>query len=619
MPSYIELDKQLSFPASSNVGKLILGVNSSEKATLTDSAGVTTVIGGGELPYKSYVARVLHYGDTGQTLVDGDSLIVGQTYKITVDNGGDFSNVADVLTGSSNTVGCVFRATGTTPINWRLSEVVSYGNPVPESIQYNDLGFNTSGSWVTVRTGQYGFNFETSVDPTKVAAFFTPSSRFTIFSYISSDGSFYNGETNFRENLVVGAHGTPGLDSVAYTSAVSVSGSILIGGRFTKVNDYNRYRALFRTFSDGTIDTDFTDKLTYDGGFTEAIVYIVKVQPDGKILVGGNFNTFNGDVNKYGLVRLNSDGSEDTAFHENLISTGNGTGFNKGRVYDIALQSDGKIIVVGIFDNLNGNSRTSIVRLNSDGTEDVTFYTNFTSIGNGEGFDTGNPEPAVVVNVAVQSDDKIIVTAVCKFYNGVTYQTLLYRFNSDGTFDSTYYTNYISTGNHQGEDGYILTLALQNDDKLLIGGDFGKINGLNAPLLARINVDGTVDTTYTSQLSGDFVSVLETTGVDNVTYIGGSILTHGGNHVPNVIKVTNTAQLVNNFENVELLVYRPISLLPLPFNKLLVCKATSENNGYVHEIYTGVDAFYNMINPSTLEPVTFDKFEPVQFEIRKYN
>ena len=59
MPSYIELDKQSSFPAASNVGKVILGISSSGAICVTNSDGTTSnPTGGASLPYTEYVAKL---------------------------------------------------------------------------------------------------------------------------------------------------------------------------------------------------------------------------------------------------------------------------------------------------------------------------------------------------------------------------------------------------------------------------------------------------------------------------------------------------------------------------------------------------------------------------------
>ncbi|MCC7443186.1 MAG: hypothetical protein IT285_16255 [Bdellovibrionales bacterium] len=111
-----------------------------------------------------------------------------------------------------------------------------------------------------------------------------------------------------------------------------------------------------RHLSGGTEDTAFYTNL--GTGFGSTVLAVV-LQSDGKIVVGGSFTSLNGNTRNR-LVRLNSDGTEDTAFYTNL-----GTGFSGGGgVVDHAIvQSDGKALVGGDYTSLNGNTRNRLVRL----------------------------------------------------------------------------------------------------------------------------------------------------------------------------------------------------------------------------------------------------------------
>jgi uncharacterized delta-60 repeat protein len=128
----------------------------------------------------------------------------------------------------------------------------------------------------------------------------------------------------------------------------------------------------------------------FDGG-----VNTLAIQADGKIIVGGGFTSYQGE-SANGIIRLNSDGSIDTSFN---ISDG----FDSGTVYTLAIQADGKIIVGGWFNGYQGESANRIIRLNSDGSIDDTFDM-------GTGFDL------YVYTLALQSDGKIIVGGVFSSY-----------------------------------------------------------------------------------------------------------------------------------------------------------------------------------------------------------
>ena len=135
-------------------------------------------------------------------------------------------------------------------------------------------------------------------------------------------------------------------------------GKILVGGAFT-LYGASSYNYIIRFNTNGTVDSTFT----IGTGFNNPVETIV-VQSDGKILVGGAFQTYNGS-NYQNLIRLNSDGSIDATF----FST---PGFD-GTVYSIALQSDGKIVVGGAFEFYNSISSFKLIRLTTAGNYDGSF------------------------------------------------------------------------------------------------------------------------------------------------------------------------------------------------------------------------------------------------------
>ena len=125
----------------------------------------------------------------------------------------------------------------------------------------------------------------------------------------------------------------------------------------------------------GDIDT------TFNGGGTGAdgLVLAVAVQSDGKIVIGGNFDSYNDNVAANDFVmRLNGDGTRDTTFNGSGACVGPAdkpvcfTGANNS-VYAVAVQPDGKIIIGGRFSTYNSDVAVGITRLNADGTRDTTF------------------------------------------------------------------------------------------------------------------------------------------------------------------------------------------------------------------------------------------------------
>ena len=261
-------------------------------------------------------------------------------------------------------------------------------------------------------------------------------------------------------------------------------GKILVGGFFGGAN--NNMSCLLRLNSDGTTDSSFTVS-SFSVDVDLAIVYCLKLQTDGKIIVGGSFNKINGLTQKK-LVRLNPNGTLDATFNI-------GSGFsdddwqNTGNIEAISIQSDGKIIVGGKFTKYNNITENSLIRLNSDGTKDLTF-----NIGSGFYYNYGSSVSniSVVQSITLQSDGKIIVGGTFYQYNGLVQKGLV-RLNSDGTKDTTFN---IGSGFTSTNVPKIKKIVIQSDGKILIGGAWEYFNGLLSFGIIRLNSDGTKDTTF---------------------------------------------------------------------------------------------------------------------------
>ena len=280
---------------------------------------------------------------------------------------------------------------------------------------------------------------------------------------LNSDGTR---DATFTTNTGTGA------SSNVFSISLQADGKILVGGAFSTWNGVTVNR-IVRLNSDGTRDTTFT---TNAGTAANSLVQSIVLQPDGKILLGGVFSTWNGTTVNY-IVRLNSDGTRDTTFTTNTGTAGNST------VSRILLQTDGKIIAVGNFTTWNGVTVNRIVRLNSDGTRDTTFTTN-----------TGTAASSNVNSIALQSDGKILLGGSFLSWNGTTVNYIV-RLNSDGTRDTTFTTNVGTAGNSTPA-----TIVIQSNGKIVIGGNFTTWNGVSVYYIVRLNSDGTRDTAFTNNI-----------------------------------------------------------------------------------------------------------------------
>ncbi len=249
--------------------------------------------------------------------------------------------------------------------------------------------------------------------------------------------------------------------------AVQPDGKILIGGMFNVVAGVSR-NGLARLNADGSVDTTFVPPPFSQSDLVAPLE--IFVQPDGKILVGGNNFRINNIL--YTLIRLNADGSVDGSF--TLLPT-------LGVVEDMVLQTDGKILVAGDFGSLaNGQNRVA-ARINTNGTVDGTFFggTSPTYSGRGRG-------------IAVQPDGKVIVGGAFFATFGTTTYSNIVRLDANGFLDAAF--------NVAGDslDG-VHAVVIQPDGKILIAGDGSNNTGSRVPL-SRINADGSLDSTFNAPI-----------------------------------------------------------------------------------------------------------------------
>jgi uncharacterized delta-60 repeat protein len=200
-----------------------------------------------------------------------------------------------------------------------------------------------------------------------------------------------------------------------YTSGTH-NGKIILGGKFNSYNGMYNYNGIIRLNSDGTPDSSFVFGSGFSYGSQIYSINAIHINPDNTILVGGTFSSYNGTPAKH-IIRLFSDGSVDPSF----VS---GTGFvlSSYGVLDIKVQSDGKILACGDFISYNGSPARSIIRLLSNGTKDPSFITS-------PGFN------AQTFEMAIQNDGKIVLVGGFQLLNNVT-QNFVTRLNTDGTISS---------------------------------------------------------------------------------------------------------------------------------------------------------------------------------------
>ena len=318
---------------------------------------------------------------------------------------------------------------------------------------------------------------------------------------LNSDGTE---DTAFTSNAVVSGV-TSKFNSTGFVIritaiAVQTDGKILLGGFFANYNGSTGKNYLIRLNSDGTEDTAFSDNAVAVSGVAKfnANIDVIKLQTDGKILIGGSFTNYN-TTGKNRLIRLNSDGTEDTVFSGNAVWVSPTTPRINNQVRTIAIQSDGKILFGGSFTNYNTTGKNFLIRLNADGTEDTVFTGNAVWIS-----PTTNRISSSINSIAIQSDGKILLGGVFQNYFA-TGKNRLMRLNTNGTEDTPFSANAVVNGTTPRFSSNVLSIAIQEDGKILVGGQFLNWSaGTGKSRLLRFNSDGTEDTVFTNNyvLSG---------------------------------------------------------------------------------------------------------------------
>jgi len=242
------------------------------------------------------------------------------------------------------------------------------------------------------------------------------------------------------------------LNGPVYTiDAESTGYKVVIGGWFNSIGNYNN---ILRLTSDGNIDPIF---ISNTQGFSQQ-VRAVEITNSGKIIVGGDFQTFNypvsGGVTRNFICQLNSDGSLDASFNPGLTTIDQ---INK-KVFSVAGQADGKV--------LGGTFYAGIARLarcNTNGTKD--FYGSTSKVG-------------LVYDIYTNGTDDII--AAGSFEGGI----------GKWTYGSGVYTSIVKGNGIEGATKEVNAFTVQADGAIIIGGDFTSYNGFTAGNFARINPCG---------------------------------------------------------------------------------------------------------------------------------
>lgn len=253
------------------------------------------------------------------------------------------------------------------------------------------------------------------------------------------------------------------------------------------------------TNTSGTVTTAPTTFNT-SGNHSQALA--LAIQPDNKIVAGG-FSNAGFVTTQFSIARYNTDGSLDTTFN------GTGTVVNSfaTSANGIAIQSDNKIIGVGTRANVGGGF--ALARYNTDGSLDTTFngtgmvttdFSTFFGVGTSSG----------TVAVVIQPTDQSIIVSGFVQGSGISGHTqfLIARYTTAGTLDTTFngtgFINIPASTFGSFINATSSAVSLQSNGKIIIAGNASSPSSF---ALARLNTDGTLDTTFNPGIGAGFNGV----------------------------------------------------------------------------------------------------------------
>ncbi|MFN0279867.1 MAG: cohesin domain-containing protein [Pyrinomonadaceae bacterium] len=305
-----------------------------------------------------------------------------------------------------------------------------------------------------------------------------------------------------------------GTDNNVSATAVQPDGKILIGGQFTSVLGATRNN-IARLNVDGTLDTAFDPN-------SNSVVRAIAIQTDGKILVGVAFspggNTIGGQT-RNGIARLDATTGAADSWNPN----------SNGSINALAVQADGKIVAGGSFSNIGGQTRSDIARLDA-----------------GTGLaDSFNPNANLnVLSIAVQADGKILAGG--QFTSiGVAARTRIARLDAVTGLADSFNPN---AGTNPND--VVRPIAVQGDGKILVGGVFSNIGGQTRQNIARLDATTGVPDSFNPNATGTTFTSVHSIGVqsDGKILAGGSFDSIGGAMRNRIARVDAVTGLADSFD-----------------------------------------------------------------------
>ncbi|HRG28840.1 MAG TPA: T9SS type A sorting domain-containing protein [Chitinophagales bacterium] len=318
-----------------------------------------------------------------------------------------------------------------------------------------DPDFGTDGIVTTFDSGEEESNAIIVQPDGKILIAVENNIRVSVFRF-NTDGSV---DTSFNHDGFTWTN--VGAADIPQDIALQPDNKIVVAGISIPFGDLTEF-GIVRYHPDGTLDSSFSGDgklaFAFDADSDYGGAYAVAIQPDGKIVLGGTVWGESGY--DFAIARLNADGTFDESFDDDgkVVTDLDESSFDI--IYDIALQDDGKLVVVGV--NMSAADSFVVVRYLPNGALDSEFD------GDGKAFyDFGGLSGEVLNDVLIQPDGKILAAGAVN--NGVTMNFALVRLLDDGSPDLDFNgTGYNITS--FPEESYIKQIGLLSDGKIVAAG-----------------------------------------------------------------------------------------------------------------------------------------------------
>lgn len=361
----------------------------------------------------------------------------------------------------------------------------------------------------------------------------TPGGIARINTNGSQDYTFFESATSINKGFTGGFTGLGDFGTIA-SLKIDNTNKILVGGNFDFYNGLPTVKKIARLNADGSLDATLS-AVAYVAGFNGQVSSIVPLS-DGKILVGGGFSTYNSETHR-GLIRLNNNGSIDTSLSAVAGSSRFNTLFsNPGTVLQTLIEPDNKMVIGGYYVQYNSQTHHSFIRLNYDGSVD----TSLSAVAGTNRF----PFQSTIFSIIKGLDNSYIVGGAFTTYNGQTHNRFI-RLNYDGSIDASL----SAVAGSSRFNGSVYSTVLQSDNKILVGGDFTTYNFASHGGIIRLNYDGSVDTSFLTG-TGFGGGVRKILLLNNgKILVGGSFTTYNGEPVRGIALLNSDGTLDTSSQN----------------------------------------------------------------------